>query len=188
MFVFPGLLPNKRQKPNVNEHADACKDRREAWDSYERGKTDQATKLFEGRSGISQWDLWRSVLRIFRHRNVDFVIAPYTSWAQVFIFVDFASYVCLRCHLYHQSSFTFNDTTNPISTQSSDRQNYSFTLASIALSSPLTCTAPHPLSHTRPNGHSSMILASTRTNSWMLQFLLDSRILKLSPSPCTKPH
>ncbi|KDQ19067.1 hypothetical protein BOTBODRAFT_483056 [Botryobasidium botryosum FD-172 SS1] len=83
VFVFPGLLPNKRQKPNVNEHADACRDRREAWAAYEKGNADDAAKLFEGRSGISQWDLWRSVLRIFRHRNVDFVIAPYTSWAQV---------------------------------------------------------------------------------------------------------
>ena len=66
-----------------NEFNDACKDRKEAWNKYEAGLEDAATKLFEGRSGLQQWDLWRMVLRIFRHRNVEFIIAPYVSWAQV---------------------------------------------------------------------------------------------------------
>jgi len=83
VFVFPGLLPNQKQKPNPHAHADACKDRKDAWDNYERGRTEQATKLFETRSNISQWDLWRVVLRIFKQRNVDFVVAPYLAWAQV---------------------------------------------------------------------------------------------------------
>ena len=84
VFVFPGLLPNKRLKhPHHAEHVEACRDRRDAWAKYEQGQEDAATKLFEGRSSFAQWDLWRMVLRIFRHRNVEFLVAPYVAWAQV---------------------------------------------------------------------------------------------------------
>jgi hypothetical protein len=64
----------------VNE---GCRERKEAWDAYERGKTDVATRIFEGRSEVPQWDLWRSILRIFRHRSVEFIVAPYLAWSQV---------------------------------------------------------------------------------------------------------
>lgn len=93
MFVFPGLIPNKRGKPqNHVEHQDACRDRQNAWTKYEGGHEDAATRLFEGRNGLAQWDLWRMVLRIFRHRNVEFIIAPYVAWAQVRDFL-----LSLRC-------------------------------------------------------------------------------------------
>ena len=86
VFVFPGLQPNKRFNKAAafgNGVEQACKDRREAWDHYERGRTDAATRLFDGKGNVVQWDLWRSILRIFRHRNVEFLIAPYVAWAQV---------------------------------------------------------------------------------------------------------
>ena len=86
VFVFSGLMPNRRGKLHQQqqfESNDATRDRRDAWTKYESGQEDAATKLFEGRSGIHQWDLWKMVLRIFRHRNVEFIIAPYVSWAQV---------------------------------------------------------------------------------------------------------
>ncbi|KAF9525936.1 PIN domain-like protein [Crepidotus variabilis] len=84
VFVFPGLPPNKRWKQqHPVEHVEACKDRQNAWASYEQGQEDAATKLFAGRSNLAQWDLWRMVLRIFRHRNVEFLVAPYIAWAQV---------------------------------------------------------------------------------------------------------
>jgi len=92
VFVFPGLLPNKRHRGNHNNWAEACKDRKQAWDQYENGRTEQATKLFEGRSNVVQWDLWRSVLRIFRNRNVEFIVAPYLAWAQVSSFCP-----CIWC-------------------------------------------------------------------------------------------
>jgi hypothetical protein len=88
VFVFPGLIPNKRWKQyHHSEHNEACKGRRDAWSQYEAGQEDAAMKLFEGRSTFAQWDLWRMVLRIFRHRNVEFIIAPYVAWAQVFCFL-----------------------------------------------------------------------------------------------------
>ena len=84
VFVFPGLIPNKRWKTqNYTEINEACRDRRDAWAKYEEGQEEAATKLFEGRSCFSQWDIWRIVLRIFRHRNVEFIVAPYLAWAQV---------------------------------------------------------------------------------------------------------
>lgn len=85
VFVFPGLLPSKRWKQYQHhvEHNDACRDRRDAWAKYEAGQEESAVKLFEGRSGLQQWDLWRMVLRIFRHRNVEFLVAPYVAWAQL---------------------------------------------------------------------------------------------------------
>ena len=89
VFVFPGLLPSRRQKQQQQhqfEQSEACKDRRDAWAKYESGQEDAATKLFEGRSNLHQWDLWKIVLRIFKHRNVEFLVAPYVAWAQVRLF------------------------------------------------------------------------------------------------------
>lgn len=86
VFVFSGLQPNKRwkqQQQQQYEQNEAIKDRREAWQKYENGQEDAATKLFEGRAGLQHWDLWKMVLRIFRHRNVEFMVAPYVAWAQV---------------------------------------------------------------------------------------------------------
>jgi hypothetical protein len=84
IFIFPGLTPNKRQRPTQSqEHIIACHDRKEAWSKYESGQEDLAYKLFDGRSCIQHWDVWRIVLRIFRHRNVEFMVAPYVAWAQV---------------------------------------------------------------------------------------------------------
>ncbi|KAF8653531.1 hypothetical protein AX16_003915 [Volvariella volvacea WC 439] len=84
VFVFNGLVPNKRWKQNaMPDYADACRDRRDAWAKYESGQEEAATKLFEGRSCFAQWDTWRMVLRIFRHRNVEFIVAPYFATAQL---------------------------------------------------------------------------------------------------------
>ncbi|KAJ1306976.1 hypothetical protein OPQ81_007956 [Rhizoctonia solani] len=88
VFVFPGLPPSKRinkntPQQNAAKQMEAAQARREAWNCYESGRNDQATKLFEGKSNVEQWDLWRPVLRIFRHRNVEFIIAPYSSLAQL---------------------------------------------------------------------------------------------------------
>jgi hypothetical protein len=113
VFVFPGLNPTtKRQKNNhSSEHMEACRDRREAWSKYENGQEEQATKLFDGSSRIEHWDVWRVVLRIFRHRNVEYLVAPYTPWAQV-------SWPNSNQQSVHQkrSSYISLNTPNPIST------------------------------------------------------------------------
>ncbi|KAI0676003.1 PIN domain-like protein [Trametes maxima] len=86
VFVFNGLIPSRRTKQHQQqqfEQNEACKDRREAWSKYESDQEDAATRLFEGRSNLHTWDLWKIVLRIFKHRNVEFVVAPYVAWAQL---------------------------------------------------------------------------------------------------------
>ena len=110
VFVFPGLSPNSNNSSNNNninnnkqqqqritrpqinsfENTEAVRDRQAAWGKYEHGQEEAARKLFEGRACIPQWDVWRMILRIFRHRNVEFLVAPYTAWAQVrFHFISF---------------------------------------------------------------------------------------------------
>lgn len=102
VFVFPGLLPNRRwkqQQQHQQEQNEACRDRREAWAKYEAGQEEAATKLFESRNNLQQWDLWKMVLRIFRHRNVEFMVAPYVSWAQVRLSSDVSSACIIQCKL-----------------------------------------------------------------------------------------
>ncbi|EJU03601.1 XPG I-region protein [Dacryopinax primogenitus] len=111
VFVFPGIWPNSAKKgapgkyPNQAVHFsplvnaaqfDMMRARSEAWDLYEKGKVAEATTAFETKpaSHVVQWDLWRAVLRIFRHRNVDFMIAPYTASAQlIYLYRHPKSYV-----------------------------------------------------------------------------------------------
>jgi hypothetical protein len=86
VFVFPGLAPARRWKALVaqsRELEDACRDRAQAWAKYEQGTEDDAFRLFEGRAGVVHADIWKLVLRVFRHRNVEFMVAPYLAWAQV---------------------------------------------------------------------------------------------------------
>ena len=90
VFVFSGISPNKKIRPHLQqEYQEAMRDRQNAWGKYENGLEEQATKLFEGRANLVQWDVWRMVLRVFRHRNVEYLIAPYISWAQVCPFADY---------------------------------------------------------------------------------------------------
>jgi hypothetical protein len=93
VFVFSGLAPNRKPKPFQHfEHNEACRDRRDAWEKWESGLEEAATKLFAGRSSFAQWDLWRMVLRIFRHRNVEFIIAPYVGWPQACVLTSIKFY------------------------------------------------------------------------------------------------
>ncbi|WVQ75844.1 hypothetical protein IAR50_005477 [Cryptococcus sp. DSM 104548] len=87
VFVFPGLplaakepvkLPDpKAERENVAKN--------EAWALYDQGEPLLAVdKLnsFNGGNYVDQRDLLRSILRLFRHRFVEYVIAPYSSHAQ----------------------------------------------------------------------------------------------------------
>lgn len=94
VFVFPGLPISNGNKRKGNSPAvtqewnEQIRDRREAWTRYESGKEEEASGLWDGRDGLTgvggkQWELWRAILRVFRHRNVEFMIAPYGAGAQV---------------------------------------------------------------------------------------------------------
>ena len=88
VFVFTGLPISSRSVPKgmdtLTEREFNVKN--EAWAHYENGDVERSiTTLTQVRNG--QWtdwrDLLRSVLRIFRHRLVEYIIAPYLEYAQV---------------------------------------------------------------------------------------------------------
>ncbi|TRM65452.1 XPG I-region protein [Schizophyllum amplum] len=84
VFVFPGVSPGKRPRFLYNQEYEAvCRDRKDAWSKYEAGQEEAAQQMFAGRHGLNHWDVWRMVLRIFRNRNVEFIVAPYFAWAQL---------------------------------------------------------------------------------------------------------
>jgi hypothetical protein len=59
--------------------------KKEAWENYENGRVEEAVEILEGVTWTEQRDLFRLVLRIFRHRSVEFIVAPYLTSAQVSI-------------------------------------------------------------------------------------------------------
>ncbi|ODO07828.1 hypothetical protein I350_03407 [Cryptococcus amylolentus CBS 6273] len=88
VFVFAGLplaakepvkLPDqKAERENVAKN--------EAWALYDQGEPLLAVDKLNSCNGgnyVDQRDLLRSILRLFRHRFVEYVIAPYSSHAQL---------------------------------------------------------------------------------------------------------
>ncbi|KAL9936842.1 hypothetical protein V8E36_004077 [Tilletia maclaganii] len=80
---------NKRQNARQQQHHrplppdPRIEQRSKAWDAYERGDVELAQKLFSQSDSVRVQDLIRAVLRSFRHRNVEFLIAPYLASAQL---------------------------------------------------------------------------------------------------------
>lgn len=82
VFVLGGLQPPRRSRPFAYDDP-RVDERRMAWESYERGDVD-GTHLHLSKSNSMQVpDLVRAVLRAFRHRNVEFIVAPYLAEGQV---------------------------------------------------------------------------------------------------------
>jgi hypothetical protein len=88
VFVFAGLPTSSRPPPKgMDELAKREMNlKNEAWTHYENGEVERAVlTLTQVRGG--QWADWRdvvrSILRIFRHRMVEYLVAPYFEFAQV---------------------------------------------------------------------------------------------------------
>ena len=88
VFVFAGL-PASARPPQKGMDPLAAREtniKDEAWMHYENGEVDRAIMtLTQIRGGAwTDWrDLVRSILRIFRHRFVEYLVAPYMEFAQV---------------------------------------------------------------------------------------------------------
>ncbi len=88
VFVFPGL-PLVRQLPPKGQDFGAQREagvKNNAWQAYENGDAEGAARILtQARQGAwTDWrDVARLVLRIFRHRMVEYIVAPYLQWAQV---------------------------------------------------------------------------------------------------------
>lgn len=84
VFICPGL-PLARKPPGkggVDTPRESAM-KKDAWENYENGRVEEAVGILEGITWTEQRDLFRLVLRIFRHRSVEFIVAPYLTSAQV---------------------------------------------------------------------------------------------------------
>ncbi len=82
VFVLNGLPPAKSTRPFSFEDLRPV-ERTRAWDLYEKGDVEGATAAFHRSNSIGPPDLIRAVLRAFRHRSVEFIVAPYLAAGQV---------------------------------------------------------------------------------------------------------
>lgn len=82
VFVLTGLPPSKKARPFSYEDPRPAQ-RARAWEAYEKGNVDLAHQHLSASNSLFQPDLFRSILRAFRHRNVEFLVAPYLALGQV---------------------------------------------------------------------------------------------------------
>ncbi|PWN93477.1 hypothetical protein FA10DRAFT_273936 [Acaromyces ingoldii] len=82
VFVLGGLQLARRTRPFSFEDP-RVEERRKAWESYEQSDTDGAHVHFSRSNSTQVGDLVRAVLRAFRHRNVEFLVAPYLAEGQL---------------------------------------------------------------------------------------------------------
>ncbi|SAM84891.1 uncharacterized protein UBRO_05917 [Ustilago bromivora] len=82
VFILNGIPPNKRTRPFSYEDP-KVKQRHRAWEAYEKADIDTAHSLFSASSSVHYPDLYRAILRAFRHRNVEFMVAPYLASGQL---------------------------------------------------------------------------------------------------------
>lgn len=98
VFVLGGLQPSRRNRPFSFDDP-RVEERKTAWESYEKGDVD-GTHLHLSRSNSTQvGDLIRAVLRAFRHRNVEFLVAPYLAEGQVS-----TAAICCTCWFWKSSA------------------------------------------------------------------------------------
>lgn len=82
VFVFSGITPLEKERPFLAEDPRTWR-RAQAWEHYEQGRVPQAQAEFGNSNPVVPQDVMRIVLRIFKQRSVEFVVAPYLAWAQL---------------------------------------------------------------------------------------------------------
>lgn len=82
LFVFNGLSIIRKDRPFSTEDLRPAK-RTTAWDLYEKGKVEQALSTWASSGSIYIQDLLHIVCDALRDHNVEFMRAPYSSWAQL---------------------------------------------------------------------------------------------------------
>lgn len=82
VFVLSGITPVRKTRPFEREDAGG-RLRAAAWEAYEEGNVEKMQDLLTQSASTDINDVVRSVLRAFRHRNVEFLVAPYLATAQL---------------------------------------------------------------------------------------------------------
>ncbi|KAI9467964.1 MAG: PIN domain-like protein [Benjaminiella poitrasii] len=81
IFVFSGLSILRKDRPFSTEDTRPSH-RATAWDFYDRGKLDLAMSNWASSSSIHSAELLNTVFQILHKHGVEFIRAPYSSWAQ----------------------------------------------------------------------------------------------------------
>jgi len=81
-FVFNGLSFLRKDKPFTSEDTRPVK-RASGWDHYEKGKIENAHNTWSSSNSVHQNEFMNSVFKIFQENNIEFMRAPYSSWAQL---------------------------------------------------------------------------------------------------------
>jgi len=81
-FVFNGLSFLRKDKPFTIEDTRPNK-RASGWDHYERGRLESAHNTWSSSGSVHQNEFMNSVFKIFQENNIEFMRAPYSSWAQL---------------------------------------------------------------------------------------------------------
>ena len=87
VFVFQGLSPVKKERPFLGPlpdvHQTRLRMRDQGWERYVRGDQEGAIETFANSSSVQPSDLSNQIHRLFRQRQVEYLVAPYLSWAQL---------------------------------------------------------------------------------------------------------
>lgn len=92
VFVFQGLPPTRRDRPfflfpNSTDLLEnpmlKLRTRDKGWEKYVSGDLEGAKNLFDQSSSVQPKDVFNQIHRLFRTRQVEYLVAPYLSWAQL---------------------------------------------------------------------------------------------------------
>jgi hypothetical protein len=81
-FVFHGITVPRKERAFSTEDLRPAK-RASAWDSYEKGRTEHAYSGWSASSSVAPVELVNLAIKVLHDNNVEFMRAPYSSWAQV---------------------------------------------------------------------------------------------------------
>ncbi len=84
VFVFPGLKVASQNKP-LAEQDQAVQWRERTWESYYASErhTGYGPDTFRDRESVTSRDYIPALIRFLTSNNVEYMIAPYSSWAQL---------------------------------------------------------------------------------------------------------
>ncbi|CAH7686379.1 temperature dependent protein affecting M2 dsRNA replication-domain-containing protein [Phakopsora pachyrhizi] len=92
VFVFQGLPPTRKDRPffllpNATDLMEnpflKLRTRDKGWEKYVSGDLEGAKALFDQSSSVQPSDVFNQIHRLFRTRQVEYLVAPYLNWAQL---------------------------------------------------------------------------------------------------------
>jgi hypothetical protein len=85
-FVFHGVTLPRKERAFSTEDLRPAK-RASAWDAYDKGRVEQAYSGWSASGGIAPVELVNVAIKVLHEHDVEFMRAPYSSWAQVMLHI-----------------------------------------------------------------------------------------------------